>query len=108
MWPWALLEADDDGRLHPVAFWSKTLNPSQRNYHVTDRECLALVEAIHHWSPFLYPAHFTVFTDHRALECLNKTGFKEEEEPASSSPSSKSAASSSFSSLARSRSISLS
>ena len=26
-----LEQADDDGRLHPVALWSKTLNPSQRN-----------------------------------------------------------------------------
>ena len=70
----AVLEQPDDlGQLHPVAYFSKTLNSSQRNYHVTDRECLSLVEAITHWSPFLSLGHFQVFTDHRALTCLNKT-----------------------------------
>ena len=36
-------QAGDDGKLHPVAFMSKSLTPAQQNYDVHDRELLAIV-----------------------------------------------------------------
>ena len=32
-----LLQPGDDGRLHPVAYASKTLNPAERRYNTTER-----------------------------------------------------------------------
>ena len=44
---------DENNYLHPVAYWSKTFNPAQRNYSTTDRECLALVSALEHFETLL-------------------------------------------------------
>lgn len=41
-----LVQFDDDGNEKPIAFMSKKLNSAQRNYSVTERECLAALEAI--------------------------------------------------------------
>jgi hypothetical protein len=38
-----LMQEDENGDLHPVAYASKTLNSAQRNYSVSDREALAIV-----------------------------------------------------------------
>ena len=38
-----------DRSLHPVAFFSHKLNQAQQNYSATDREMLAIVEALRFW-----------------------------------------------------------
>jgi hypothetical protein len=63
---------DEQGELHPVAYWSKTFNPAQRNYSVTDRECLALVTALEHFKTMLEGHKYVCLTDHRALIYLMK------------------------------------
>lgn len=39
----------DDGFIHPVAFYSKSLNDSERNYEIYDKELLAVVRALDEW-----------------------------------------------------------
>lgn len=58
--------------LHPVAFFSKKLNPSERNYDVGDRELLAIKAALEEWRYLLEgAAHpILIFTDHKNLEYL--------------------------------------
>jgi hypothetical protein len=41
-----LNQLDDEGRLHPVAFWLKKLSRAELNYDVHDKELLAIVKAI--------------------------------------------------------------
>ena len=65
-----LEQADDQGRLHPISFYSRIFDCAQRNYSTSERECLALVEAIKHYDYYLAYSHFVVYTDHRALEAL--------------------------------------
>ena len=54
----------------PVAFFSRQLRDPETRYSATEIECLAVVEAIHHFEIFLDGQRFKVQTDHRALEHL--------------------------------------
>lgn len=58
--------------MHPVAFFSKKLGPSERNYDVGDRELLAIKSALEEWRYLLEGAThpILIFTDHKNLEYL--------------------------------------
>lgn len=53
-----------------IAFTSRVLTKSERNYGITELECLALIHAFTKFRFFLYGKHTKVYTDHRALEFL--------------------------------------
>ncbi|KAK3506565.1 hypothetical protein QTP70_009903 [Hemibagrus guttatus] len=59
-------------RLHPCAFFSRKLNPAERNYHIGNRELLAVkltLEECRHWLEGAKHL-FLVLTDHKNLEYL--------------------------------------
>lgn len=58
------------GKIHPVAYWSRKLTTPEKNYSTTEREGLAVIEAIRHWKYFLESNKFSVETDHQALKSL--------------------------------------
>lgn len=60
-----------------VAYYSRTFTKTETRYCVTRRELLAVVSAIRHFRYYLGGLHFTVRTDHSALQWL--TSFKEPE-----------------------------
>jgi YD repeat-containing protein len=68
-----LMQKDENDHLHPIAYGSKLLNAAQRNYTVTDRECLAIVWALEHFNTYLEGHKYTVVTDHAALQYLRST-----------------------------------
>ena len=49
---------------HPVAFLSRKLTPTERNYPTGDREMLGILYALQQWRCYLEGAEFTVNTDH--------------------------------------------
>ena len=51
----------------PVAFFSRSLDKTQRKYSVFDREMLAAYTAIKHFRHFLECKQFALFTDHKPL-----------------------------------------
>jgi len=55
---------------HPVAFYSKSLSPVERNYEIHDKEMLAIIRALEEWRHFLEGAWHPVeiWTDHKNLE----------------------------------------
>lgn len=67
-----LVLLDDEGNERPIAFMSKKLNTAQRNYSITERECLAVIEAIKKFRCYLELQHFEVVTDHSSLLWLMK------------------------------------
>ena len=73
-----LSQQQEDGLLHPIAYASRSLTSSERNYAITELETLAVVWAITHFIPYLYGHEVTVYTDHTevkaVLETLNPTG----------------------------------
>jgi len=59
-----------DKRLHPVAFYSRKLNPAERNYEIHNKELLTILEAFKQWNHYLVGADkpVTVYTDHQNLQ----------------------------------------
>ena len=56
-----------NGAWQPLAFFSRQLRPSERNYSTFDRELLGLYLAVRHFRFLLEARPFTAFVDHRPL-----------------------------------------
>ena len=65
-----LSQYDNEGVLHPVAFYNKSMIPAECNYHIYDKELLAIIRCFEHWRPELEHTDLPiqVFTDHQALK----------------------------------------
>ena len=55
----------------PVAFESKKLDRTQRNYSAYKRELLVIIHALKKWQHYLYGATFEVRMDHESLKWLS-------------------------------------
>jgi len=55
-----------------VAYYSKTLAATEKNYCTTRKELLAVVKAVKHFRPYLYGRTFRLQTDHASLIWLCK------------------------------------
>ena len=67
----SILEQDDAlGWSHPIAFYSKLLQPAEQNYEIHDKELLAIIHALKHFWHYLQGnAHQTkIFLDHANLK----------------------------------------
>lgn len=64
--------SSSDGRIHPCAFFSHRLTPSERNYDIGNRELLAVRLALGEWRHWLEGSGvpFVVWTDHKNLEYI--------------------------------------
>src|SRR4051812_35839478 len=63
-----------DGEVHPVYFWSQQLCPAEKNYSVTDWECLAVVAAFKKLHLYVLGRKVIFYGDHMAVRwILNKT-----------------------------------
>ena len=69
-----LLQADSDGIDHPVCYFSRKLDKSQRNYSTIEKACLALILALQHFEIYVTSTNspLTVFSDHNPLVFLHK------------------------------------
>ena len=68
-----LSQHQEDGKLHPIAFASRALDPQEKNYAITELETLAVVWAITHFHHYLYRHRVTVYTDHAAVKAVLET-----------------------------------
>jgi hypothetical protein len=60
-----------DGKPRYIAFASKALTGSQKNYSATKRELLGIIFALKKWKVYLIGSAFTLETDHKALKYIN-------------------------------------
>ena len=63
----AVLEQRIQGMNQPLAFFSRSYTPAQRNYSTYDKELEAIFQGIRHFNTYLEGRQFTVFTDHKPL-----------------------------------------
>src|SRR5882672_7212089 len=65
----------DDGDIHPIAFYSRSMQPAELNYEIYDKELLAIFEAFRKWRNYLEgSAHVVlVLSDHKNLEYFATT-----------------------------------
>ncbi|CRL31343.1 RNA-directed DNA polymerase (reverse transcriptase) [Penicillium camemberti] len=68
---------ENDDFWHPVAFFSKTMQPAELNYEIRDKELLAIVRALQEWRPELEGLsrkdRFEILKDHQSLEYFMTT-----------------------------------
>jgi hypothetical protein len=69
-----LSQLQDNNTWRPVAFFSKAMNPAERNYEIYDKEMLAIVKGFEEWLHYLKGAQETieVLTDHQNLTYFRK------------------------------------
>lgn len=65
-----VLSQVQDGRERVIAYGSRTMNKSERNYCVTDKELLAVKHFVEHYKHYLLGRRFLVRSDHQALKWL--------------------------------------
>jgi len=60
----------EDGKWRPVAFISKSLNATERNYEIHDKEMLAVIRCLEAWRHYLEGTklEFEIWTDHKNLQ----------------------------------------
>ena len=65
----------EDGKWRPVTFLSKSLNETERNYEIHDKEMLAIIRGLESWRHLLEGVQFKfeIWTDYKNLEYFMKT-----------------------------------
>lgn len=67
----AVLEQEqEDGKLHPIAYASRSLSKAERNYGITEMEALGVVWGAKHFRAYLYGHKCIVYTDHSPLRSM--------------------------------------
>ena len=70
-----LSQRDDEGILHPVAFFSKKHSSAECNYEIYDKKLMAIVRCFEQWRAELEgsPHVIEVLSDHKNLEYFMTT-----------------------------------
>jgi len=67
----SILEQEDAfGCSHPVAYFSKPLQPTEHNYEIHDKELLTIIHSLKHFCHYLQgnKHHMKIFSDHANLQ----------------------------------------
>lgn len=65
-----LCQEQSDKTIRPIAYAGRSLNDAERNYGITEKECLAFVYAAKQFECYLRYNHFIAVVDHAALQWL--------------------------------------
>lgn len=67
-----LSQLDEEGKDHPVACFSWKFLPREEKYSTVEKECLAIKLGVQTFRVYLLGRVFTIQSDHRALEWLDR------------------------------------
>ena len=67
-----LSQQGEDGVEHPVSYYSWKLLPREQRYSTVEKELLAIKLATNAFKVYLLGQKFTIVTDHRSLEWLDR------------------------------------
>ena len=67
-----LEQGQEDGKLHPISYASRTLSKHESRYGITDLEALGVVWACKHYRAYLLGHRCVVYTDHAPLKAMLK------------------------------------
>ncbi|UYV61752.1 K02A2.6-like [Cordylochernes scorpioides] len=65
-----LKQPDEQGILHPIAYYSRKLHPYEQNYTASEIETLAIINSVQRFHTYLHNVHFTLHTDHLPLKWI--------------------------------------
>ncbi|UYV79099.1 hypothetical protein LAZ67_17001125 [Cordylochernes scorpioides] len=65
-----LKQVHPDGNTYPVQYYSRALRSYERNYTISELECLAIVECVDKFRVYLLGTRFVIYSDHHALQWL--------------------------------------
>ena len=69
----AVLSVEREGEELPVAYFSKRLTATEKNYDASELECLTVVKAVDNYATHLLGQEFTVITDYQPLMALSES-----------------------------------
>ena len=69
-----LSQYNNEDVFHPVTFYNKSMILTECNYHIYNKELLAIIRCSEHWRPELKHTDLLiqVFTDHQTLKTFMK------------------------------------
>jgi predicted aspartyl protease len=65
-----LVQTDEEGNEHPIAYYSRCLSKAESNYCTTRRELLIIVCALRHWRHYIMGTKIVVRSDHSSLSWI--------------------------------------
>ena len=65
-----LTQLNEEGKETVIAYASRNLKEAEKNYPITEQECLAIVWGVEYFNKYLVDRKFTIVTDHSALKTL--------------------------------------
>ncbi|OIR55572.1 MAG: uncharacterized protein A8A55_3683, partial [Amphiamblys sp. WSBS2006] len=68
-----LCQVDTEGNEKIIKCISRSLTPAEKNYGITELECLVIFWSLNKWKYYLQGREFKVVTDHKALKWLQET-----------------------------------
>ena len=69
---YVLGQTDDQDREHVISYGGRSLTKDEKKWDTTDKECLAIVEGLRHYEPYVSNQQVTIYTDHWALQWLDQ------------------------------------
>ena len=63
-----ILSQEQNGVFKPIAYYSKLLNNTKRNYDIHDRELLTIMKTLKEWQHYVIGKKVEIWTDHKNFE----------------------------------------
>ena len=65
-------KSENGNKFNVIAYHSRKLNKAEKNYGITEQECLAVIDSLKHFRYIIFGYQITILTDHTALKEIFK------------------------------------